>query len=98
MRDILRAEAEGVVYGERLSLPIIALTKGKPRLLLGSLGYAVEIRCALGHQRAAAFVVVEPGQAPYIIEGTGDCSPYYLPAEGRLTSEREEVEREEFIS
>jgi hypothetical protein len=95
MKDILRAQAEGAVYGERRATHLLSLTKG-PRLLLAHLGYAVEIRCELGHQRAAAFVVVEPGQAPYIVSGTGDCAPYYLASEGRLTSEREEIEREEF--
>jgi len=95
MVDILRAQAEGAAVMERRATHLLSLTKG-PRLLLANLGYAVEIRCSIGHQRAAAFVVVEPGQAPYIVKGIGDSSPYYIAEEGRLTSEREEIEGEEF--
>lgn len=96
MRDILRAQAEGAADRRKLATPLLSLTRDKPRLLLANLGYAVEIRCSLGHQRAAAFVVVEPGQAPYIVEGIGDSAPYYIAEEGRITSKREEIEREEF--
>jgi hypothetical protein len=94
MKDILRAQAEGAAVRERRAIHLLSLTKG-PRLLMEDMGYAVKIPYVWGHQRAAAFVVVEPGQAPYIVEGTGDSTPYYLVEEGRLTSEREEIEREE---